>query len=36
MLRTVVSKNGKTSTSAVIGYTMQGVAFHNVVVLDKQ
>ena len=36
MLRTVVSKNGKTSTSAVIGYTMQGIAFHNVVVLDKQ
>jgi len=36
MLRTVVSKNGKTSTSAVIGYTTQGIAFHNVVVLDKQ
>jgi hypothetical protein len=36
MLRTVVSQNGKTSTSAVIGYTAQGIAFHNVVVLDKQ
>jgi len=36
MLRTVVSKNGKTSTSDVIGYTMQGIAFHNVVVFDKQ
>jgi hypothetical protein len=36
MLRTVVSQDGKTSTSAVIGYTMQGIAFHNVVVLDKQ
>ncbi len=36
MLRTVVSKNGTTSTSDVIGYTMQGIAFHNVVVFDKQ
>jgi len=36
MLRTVVSKNGKTSTSDVIGYTVQDIAFHNVVVLDKQ
>jgi hypothetical protein len=36
MMRTVVSKNGTTSTSAVIGYTIQRIAFHNVVVLDKQ
>jgi hypothetical protein len=36
MIRTVVSKNGKTGTSAVVGYTAQGIAFHNVVVLDKQ
>lgn len=36
MMRTVVSQDGTTSTSAVIGYTMQGIAFHNVVVFDKQ
>ena len=36
MLRTVVSKDGKTSTSEQVGYNAQGAAFHNVVIFDKQ
>ena len=35
MLRTVVSKDGKTSTSDQVGYNAQGSAFHNVTVFDK-
>ena len=36
MLRTTVSKDGKTSTSDQVGYNAQGMAFHNVTVFDKQ
>jgi hypothetical protein len=36
MLRTVVSKDGKTSTSDQVGYIARGGAFHNVTVFDKQ
>ncbi len=36
MLRTVVSKDGKTSTSDQVGYNAQGVAYHHVTVFNKQ
>jgi hypothetical protein len=36
MLRTTVSKDGKTTTSVSVGYNSQGVAFHVVTVFDKQ
>ncbi len=36
ILRNVVSKDGKTSTTDSVGYNAQGLAFHNVVVFDKQ
>ncbi len=36
MLRTVVSKDGKTFTSDQLGYNAKGVSFHNVTVFDKQ
>jgi hypothetical protein len=36
MYRSVVSKDGKTLSVDQIGYNAQGVAFHNVIVNDKQ
>lgn len=36
MLRGTVSRDGKTLTLVQVGYNSQGIAFHNVVVLDKQ
>jgi hypothetical protein len=36
ILRSTVSKDGKTLTIVGVGYNAQGVAFHNVTVYDKQ
>ena len=36
MMRIVISKDGKTSTSDQVGYNAQGVAFHNVAVSERQ
>ena len=36
VLRNIVSKDGKTYTLDQVGYNVQGVAYHNVVVYDRQ
>ena len=36
MGRTIVSKDGKTCTSEYLGYNAKGVAFHTVIVWEKQ
>ena len=36
MVRVAVSRDGKTSTNASVGVNAQGVAFHHVVVYEKQ